>query len=98
MAAIATGQGNKYIGRTVSYSTPVVVMLRTFKQSVGGKQIMGDGYLAVTHEGLQVGCALSTDRASHMIPDAKLLPHALGLLGLRHDPRVPNLYQTSPTP
>jgi hypothetical protein len=67
-------------------------VLQTFKQSVGGKQIIGNGYPAVTQEGLQVGCALSAGRASHIIPDAKLLPHALGLLGLRHNPRGPNLY------
>ena len=58
---------------------------------------MGDGHPAVTQEGLQVGDAPSTDRASHMIPDAKLLPHVLGLLGLRHNPRHPILNQTSPT-
>ena len=59
---------------------------------------MGDGLPAVTKEGFQVGAAPSMNHASHMIPDAKLLPHALGLLGLRHNPRHPTMDQTFPTP
>ena len=67
------------------------------KQGVGGKQIMGYCHSAVAQMGLQVGDAPSTDRASQMIQDAKLRPHVLGLLGLRHNPRDPTRYQTSST-
>jgi hypothetical protein len=59
---------------------------------VGGKRIIGNCYLAVTQEGIQRGNALSTDRASYIIQDAKMLLYALGLLGLRYVLEV--LYNT----
>jgi hypothetical protein len=44
---------------------------------------------SIAQRGLQVGSTPSLGRAFNMIQDAKLSPHALGRLGLRHIPAIP---------